>query len=80
MDITYFIAIFAVTNLKSDIMTNLILSIRPEAAYSFVLVLGFIILNIFVLIKFFQIAGDVRKISNTLESLTKEVKKIGDKI
>lgn len=61
-------------------MTNLILSIRPEAAYSFVLVLGFIILNIFVLIKFFQIAGDVRKISNTLESLTKEVKKIGDKI
>lgn len=56
-------------------MTNLILSIRPEAFYMFVLVVGIIVLNVFILKKFFQMANDIRKISETLTKVLIEMNK-----
>lgn len=56
-------------------MANLILSIRPEAFYMFVLVVGIIVLNVFILKKFFQMAGDIRKISETLTKVLIEMNK-----
>lgn len=56
-------------------MANLILSIRPEAFYMFVFIVGIIVLNVFILKKFFQMAGDIRKISETLTKVLIEINK-----
>lgn len=41
----------------------------------FVLVVGIIVLNVFILKKFFQMAGDIRKISETLTKVLIEMNK-----
>lgn len=59
--------------LKKVIMTNLILSIRPEAFFSFLLVVGILALNIFLIVKFIQIAKDARESKEILGKILREI-------
>lgn len=58
---------------------NLILSIRPEAFFSFLLVVGVLALNIFLLVKFVQMAKDTRESKTTLTQILNQLRKMGEK-
>ena len=60
-------------------MMNLILSIRPEAFFSFLLVVGVLALNIFLLVKFVQMAKDTRESKTTLTQILNQLRKIEEK-
>lgn len=58
---------------------NLILSIRPEAFFSFLLVVGVLALNIFLLVKFVQMAKDTRESKTTLTQILNQLRKMEEK-
>lgn len=60
-------------------MMNLILSIRPEAFFSFLLVVGILALNIFLLVKFVQMAKDTRESKTILTQILNQLRKMEEK-
>lgn len=64
---------------KQVIMMNLILSIRPEAFFSFLLVVGILALNIFLLVKFVQMAKDTRESKTILTQILNQLRKMEEK-